>query len=77
MLSIGACVFALRQLGCSADVISWVQDHAQVTSVACTLSRMLLCKVRNGLPPSFLCYCLLLPSPLLGLLACYWYTVEK
>ena len=50
MLSIGACVFALRQLGCSDAVISWVQDHAQVTSVACTLSRMLFCKLRNGLP---------------------------
>ncbi len=50
MLSIGACVFALRQLGCGADVISWVQDHAEVTSVACTLSRMLLCKLRKVLP---------------------------
>ncbi len=70
MLSIGACVFALRQLGCSNAVISWVQDHAQVNSVAFTLSRMLFCKLRNGLPPSFLCYCLLLPIPLLNPLAC-------
>ena len=33
MLSIGACVFALRRLGCSDAIISWVQDHAQVISV--------------------------------------------
>jgi len=77
MLSIGACVFALRQLGCSAAVICWVQDHAQVTSVACTLSCMLFCKLRNGLPWSFQCCCLLLPSPLLGPLACYLYPKEK
>ncbi|DBA93592.1 TPA: hypothetical protein ACH3X3_013671 [Trebouxia sp. C0006] len=34
ILCIGACVFALRQLGCSADIISWVQDHAQMAEAA-------------------------------------------
>ncbi len=37
--SIGACFFAMRQLGCSAAVISWMQDHAQVTLLAHMLSR--------------------------------------
>ncbi len=47
MLSIGACVFALRQLGCSAAIISWVQDHAQVISGTIAMSRMLFCKPRT------------------------------
>jgi len=46
MLSIGACVFALRQLGCSDAIFIWVQDHAQVIRVTYTLSRMLSCTVR-------------------------------
>ena len=47
MLSIGACVFALRLLGCSDAIISWVQDHAQVISVTIAMSRMLLCEFRT------------------------------
>ena len=47
MLSIGACVFALRRLACSDAIISWVQDHAQVISVTIATSRMLLCEFRT------------------------------
>ena len=47
MLSIGACVFALRQLGCRDAIISWMQDHAQVISVTIAMSCMLLCEFRT------------------------------
>ena len=77
ILCIGACVFALRQLGCSADIISWVQDHAQVISVITRISRMLPCKLRRRPPQSFPYCCLLLPIPLLGPLACYLYPRGK
>ncbi len=60
-LCIGACIFALRQLDCNAAVISWVQDHAQVVHVTCSLSYMLSCTLKNQISPSCLCYCLLLP----------------
>ncbi len=38
ILSVGVCIFALRQLGCSDAVITWVQDHAQVIDVTLALS---------------------------------------
>ena len=48
MLSVEACVFALRQLGCSDAVISWVQDHAEVSSVGLLRCRA-CCSAKSGM----------------------------